>query len=59
MREYYIGGEPGMDNNRTNWQIKVDENPMPIYYSLKPISQLFHLLNATKDFNDTKAAYDF
>lgn len=38
IREYYIGGEPQFDNNRTNWQLQVEENPMPIYFSLKSIS---------------------
>ena len=59
MREFYIGGEPQFDNNKTNWQIKVEENPMPIYYSINSLSELFHLLNGTTGFNVTKAISDF
>ena len=40
-REIYIGGQPPRNGNTSQWLSSVRNNPMPVFYQVRLISELF------------------
>ena len=56
--EIYIGGEPPRNGDLHTWVANVINNPMPIRYKIRDLSDLFRFINDTS-FNASKATDSF
>lgn len=48
MNSYYVGGAAPRTGTIVDWQAKVNEQPMPISYTVMPLSDLFVLYSKSK-----------